>query len=108
MIRIGNHLRSVLTQEILAFYAEGRDVCLINTQGKEYPVEYTIEALKDLLNPKEFFRVNRSYLVSLTAISDVVVYSNRRLKLSLKNGVNKDIVVSREKVAEFKKWFEGL
>ena len=108
MIRIGNHLRSVLTKEILAFYAEGRDVCLINTAGKEYPVEYTIEALKDLLNPKEFFRVNRSYLVSLTAISDVVVYSNRRLKLTLKNVADKDIVVSREKVAEFKKWFEGL
>lgn len=107
LIRIGNHLRSILTNDISAFYAEGRDVCLINAEGKEYPVEYTIDTLKDLLDPKEFFRVNRSYLVSLNAIVDVVVYSNRRLKLSLKNSADHDIVVSREKVADFKQWFEG-
>ena len=107
MIRIGNHLRSVHTSEIFAFYAEGRDVCLINTEGKEYPVEYTIETLKDLVDPKEFFRVNRSFLVALKAISDVVVYTNRRLKLQVKNVHDKEIVVSREKVGDFKKWFEG-
>lgn len=107
LIRIGNHLRSVNISEVLAFYAEGRDVCLINTEGKEYPVEYTIESLKDLLDPKTFFRVNRSFLVALGAITDVVVYSNRRLKLQLRNNVDKEIVVSREKVADFKKWFEG-
>lgn len=107
LVRIGNHLRSVMTTDILGFYAEGRDVCIITNEGKEYPVEYTIESLKELLDPKEFFRVNRSYLVSLKAIADVVVYSNRRLKLSLRDANTRDIVVSREKVADFKKWFEG-
>ncbi len=107
LIRVGNHLRSILTTDILAFYAEGRDVCLINSEGKEYPVEYTVESLTELLDPKDFFRVNRSYLVALGAITDVVVYSNRRLKLSLGNQVSNEIVVSREKVADFKKWFEG-
>ncbi len=107
LVRIGNHLRSIMTEDILAFYAEGRDVCLITPEGKEYPVEYTIESLRELLDPKEFFRVNRSYLVSLKAISDVVVYSNRRLKLSLNNSRDREIVVSREKVGDFKRWFEG-
>jgi len=107
LVRIGNHLRSIMTHDILAFYAEGRDVCLITKEGKEYPVEYTIEALKDLLDAQEFFRVNRSHLVAFQAISDVVVYSNRRLKLTLKNAMDTEIVVSREKVAEFKRWFEG-
>ena len=108
LVRVGNHLRSVLTQDILAFYAEGRDVCLITSEGKEYPVEYTIESLKELLDPKKFFRVNRSFMVALEAITDVVVYSNRRLKLSLKKDIDKEIVVSREKVADFKLWFEGV
>ncbi|NKI32327.1 LytR/AlgR family response regulator transcription factor [Croceivirga thetidis] len=107
LIRIGNHLRSILTNDISAFYAEGRDVCLVTLEGKEYPVEYTIDTLKELLDPKDFFRVNRSYLVSLPAIVDVVVYSNRRLKLSLKNSFNREIIVSRERVADFKQWFEG-
>ena len=107
MIRIGNHLRAVLTTDIMAFHAEGRDVSLITHNGKEYPVEYTIEALTELLNPTKYFRVNRSFLVSLHAITDVVVYSNRRLKLSLSTALSQDIVVSREKVADFKRWFEG-
>lgn len=107
MVRIGNHLRSIRTEHILAFYAEGRDVCLITPEGKEYPVEYTIESLTELLDPKEFFRVNRSYLVALSAITDVVVYSNRRLKLTLKHSTINEIVVSRERVGEFKLWFEG-
>lgn len=107
LVRIGNHLKSVLTKDISAFYAEGRDVCLLNPEGKEFPVDYTIESLTELLDPKAFFRVNRSYLVSLDAIEDVVVYSNRRLKLYLKKSRNREIVVSREKVTDFKKWFEG-
>ena len=108
MIRIGNHLRSLPSSEIFGVYAEGRDVCLITAEGKEYPVEYTIESLTDLLDPKTFFRVKRCVLGALSAITDVVVYSIRRLKLQLKNFKGKDIVVSREKVGDFKKWFEGI
>ena len=66
-----------------------------------------MEALEKLLDPKQFFRVNRSFIVALSAIADVVVYSNRRLKLELHTKLGADIVVSREKVAEFKKWFGG-
>ena len=108
LVRIGNHIRSVMVEELIAFQAEGRDVSLINLEGKEYPVEYTIESLKEVLDPKHFFRVNRGTIVRLDAIQDVVVYSNRRLKLTLKKPTPAEIVVSREKVSEFKKWFGGL
>ena len=108
LIRIGNHIRSVLTQNILAFSAEGRDVSLINAEGKEYPIEYTIESLIELLDPKQFYRVNRGCIVALDAITDVMVFSNRRLKLQLKKEFGREIIVSREKVGEFKLWFEGI
>lgn len=108
LVRIGNHIRSVAVQDILAFRAEGRDVSLINKEGKEYPIDYTIESLMELLDAKKFFRVNRGIIVALEAITDVLVYSNRRLKLSLNRSLDRDIVVSREKVAEFKQWFGGF
>ncbi|MEM1336337.1 MAG: LytTR family DNA-binding domain-containing protein [Bacteroidota bacterium] len=107
LIRIGNHIRAVTREAILMFYAEGRDVSLLNTEGKSYPIDYTIEALLPILDPAHFFRVNRSCIVALDAIADVVVYSNRRLRLYLKQPFEKEIVVSREKVSDFKRWWEG-
>ena len=108
VVKTGNHLHSISTDQIEVFYAEGRDAYLINKDGKRYMIDYTLEALEEMIDPKHFFRVNRSFLINLNAIQDVLVYSNRRLKLALKPQLEKEIVVSREKVSEFKKWFEGL
>ncbi|TAI48849.1 LytR/AlgR family response regulator transcription factor [Flagellimonas allohymeniacidonis] len=108
LVQMGNHLNSISTESINVFYAEGRDAYLITADGKRYMIEYTLETLEELVNPKQFFRVNRSFLVHLNAITDVMVYSNRRLKLTLKCKMDKEVIVSREKVAEFKRWFEGL
>ncbi|MEM7381442.1 MAG: LytTR family DNA-binding domain-containing protein, partial [Bacteroidota bacterium] len=62
---------------------------------------------QELLDPRQFFRVNRGVIVNINAISDVVVYSNRRLKLTLTSKLDKEVIVSREKVSQFKQWFEG-
>ncbi len=105
LVKVGNHIKSIPTEEIMAFFADGRDVSLWLQNGKEYLIEYTLETLEELLDPKTFFRVNRSFIVSLRSIRDVMVYSNRRLKLSLDPAIKKEIVVSREKVGGFKKWF---
>ncbi len=107
LVKTGNHIKSISIAQIIAFQAEGRDVSLWTNKGKEYVIEYKLEALDDLLDPKLFFRVNRSFIVSLQSINDVIVYSNRRLKLTLDPDINTGIVVSREKVSSFKQWFEG-
>ncbi len=108
LVKTGNHIKSIRIEDIIAFQAEGRDVSLWTNKGKEYIIEYKLEALDDLLDPKLFFRVNRSFIVSLQSIDDVIVYSNRRLKLTLDPDINTGIVVSREKVSSFKQWFEGV
>ncbi|PRX54826.1 LytR/AlgR family response regulator transcription factor [Flagellimonas meridianipacifica] len=108
LVKMGNHLNSISTETIYIFYAEGRDAYLINHQGKRYMLDYTLETLEEMVNPKLFFRVNRSFLININAIEDVLVYSNRRLKLMLKSKLDPEIIVSREKVSNFKKWFEGL
>ncbi len=107
LVRLGNHIHSLTTDSITTFYAEGRDAYLKTSKGKTYIIEYKLESLEGLLDPKQFFRVNRSFIVNINAIDDVLVYSNRRLKLSLQQKIDKDIIVSREKVSEFKMWFEG-
>jgi len=107
LVKVGNHIRSISIDDVLVFKAEGRDVSLFNTDGKEYLIEYTLETLETLLEPKKFYRVNRSYIVPLSAIQNVTVYANRRLKLVLTTRLEDDLIVSREKVADFKNWFAG-
>ncbi|WP_282160789.1 LytR/AlgR family response regulator transcription factor [Ulvibacterium marinum] len=108
LVRIGNHIHSIPTESIGYFYAEGRDVYLKRTNGKKYLIEYTLESLEELLDPKKFLRTNRSFVVHINAIEDVVVYANRRLKLTLNPKTENELIVSREKVAQFKLWFEGI
>lgn len=107
LVQMGNHINSVATSEIAYFFAEGRDVFLVCANGRKYLIEFRLEVLEEILNPKDFYRINRSFVVGMESITDVIIYSNRRLKLSISPHVNKEVVVSREKVSDFKTWLSG-
>jgi two-component system LytT family response regulator len=107
MVKLGEHIRSITTDSINIFYAEGRDVFLVTNQGRKFIIDYTLEALEDIIDPKIFFRINRTFIVNINSIKDVIVYSNSRLKIILSQEFDKEIIVSREKVNEFKEWFDG-
>ena len=81
MVKVGEHIRSIPATQIVAFYAEGRHVYIYTDSQRRYIIDYKMEDLEDLLDPKLFFRANRSYIVYINAIQDVVVYSNSRLKV---------------------------
>ncbi len=107
MVKVGDHIRSITTDQVLLFFADGRDVYLVTQQGRKFIIDFTLEALDEVLDPSIFFRVNRTYIVNITFIQDVVMYSNSRLKISTQPAWDKEIIVSREKVGEFKNWFDG-
>jgi two-component system, LytTR family, response regulator len=107
MVKLGEHIRSITADNISLFYAEGRDVFLVTTQGRKFIIDYTLEALQDIIDPSLFYRLNRTFIVNINAIKDVIVYSNSRLKIMLNQEFDKEIIVSREKVNEFKAWFDG-
>lgn len=107
MVKLGEHIRSITSDEISFLFADGRDVYLITTQERKFIIDYTLEALDEILDPKIFYRVNRSYILNISAIQDVVVYSNSRLKITPHTKWERDIIVSRDKVNDFKQWFDG-
>jgi len=107
MVKLGEHIRSITTDQINLLYAEGRDVYLATNQGRKFIIDYTLESLEDLLDPKDCFRVNRTFVLNINSIKDVLVYSNSWLKINLIQEFDKEIMVSREKVNEFKDWFDG-
>ncbi|HEY9045674.1 MAG TPA: LytTR family DNA-binding domain-containing protein [Ohtaekwangia sp.] len=107
MVKVGEHIRSVTTDQIVVLYADGRDVYLVTSQQKKFIIDYTLESLESVLDPQLFFRLNRTFIVNINAIKDVLVYSNSRLKITLLQEFDKEIIVSREKVQDFKTWFDG-
>lgn len=107
MVKLGEHIRSITTDQISLLYADGRDVFMVTNQGRKFIIDYTLESLENMLDPKDFFRINRTFIVNINAIKDVLVYSNSRLKITITQDFNKEIIVSREKVNEFKSWFDG-
>jgi DNA-binding LytR/AlgR family response regulator len=105
MVKIGEHIRSVKSENILLFYAEGRTVFIITNKLKKYIIDFKLESLESSLDPELFFRANRSFILNINAIKDVLVYSNSRLKVLLNFDFEKEIIVSREKVGALKEWF---
>lgn len=107
MVKIGEHIKSVTTEQIDLFYAEGRNAFIVNKEGRRLIIDYKLETLEEMLDPKKFFRVNRTFIIEIDAIKDVLVYSNSRLKIILNQEFDREIIVSREKVNAFKTWFDG-
>ncbi len=107
MVKLGEHIRSFTTDEISLLFADGRDVYLVTNQDRKFIIDYTLEGLDEILDPKMFYRVNRSYILNISAIQDVIVYSNSRLKITPKVKWEREIIVSRDKVNDFKQWFDG-
>lgn len=107
MVKLGDHIKSITTDQISFLFADGRDVYLVTSQLRKFIIDYTLESLEEILDPRIFYRVNRSYIVNISAIQDVIVHSNSRLKITPNIKWEPEIVVSREKVNEFKEWFDG-
>ncbi|MCM4160649.1 response regulator transcription factor [Antarcticibacterium flavum] len=105
-VKIGQHLKMVPVEEIECFYSENKGTYIFTAEGRNYPLECSLENLAEELTPANFFRVNRKFYVNLNSIQDIVSYSNSRLKIKLNKYKEQEIIVAREKVKEFREWLE--
>ena len=103
-IKIGQHLRVVETDSAECFYSEQKATYLYTSDRKNYLLDETLEQLEDQLDPVKFFRVSRKFIIHVDAIEDIISYTNSRLQIKLKNYSEQEIIVSREKVKNFKNW----
>lgn len=108
LFKVGSHLRVIETGEVLYFYSFEKGTYARLKDGKDYLLDQSLELVESAIDPQQFFRINRKYLVSLPSIKDVISYSNSRLKLKVEHPLDDDFLVAREKVKEFKNWLEGV
>lgn len=106
LVKFGDKIQSVPVEQISYFYSEEKVTFLQTIEGKKYVIESTLEQTEAQINPSDFFRLNRKYLCSMKSIDGIFAYSNSRLKVKLVNCSDQDILISREKVSDFKSWLD--
>ena len=104
MIKTGENIISVKTGNISHFIFEDGIVILVTKTNNHYPVDFTLEQLESMLDPIEFFRINRKVVININAIQKTGTYFNSRLKINAPFLNDDDSVVSRERVPGFKEW----
>ncbi len=92
--------------ESIAYFYVANETTMLYTDGNLYPVQYSLEVLENMLDPKLFFRVNRQYLVNRSFIMEAEQYFARKLAVKLSVSVKENITVSKAKSAQFLLWLE--
>jgi two-component system LytT family response regulator len=106
MVRVGEHIRSVDVENILYFYSLQKGTYLHSSDRHNYVIDYTLGGLEEMLDPLLFHRINRRYLITHKAISDVVTHSSSKLKVKLVHSDDDEIFISRERMTSFKDWLD--
>lgn len=104
LVKHAQKLVSVEVTDIAYFYSDGRLNFFKTNDNRKFVVDYTMDELADMLSPEQFFRISRAFYVSINCIERIDDYFGNRLILGLKPAVDKEALVSREKVTDFKKW----
>lgn len=104
LVRQGQRMLSVEVGDIAYFYTDERYSFFAMHSGQKFLVDYTLDELADALDPSRFFRINRGVLVTHQAVEQMQPYFGNRLALSLRPVFDKEALVSRERVSDFKQW----
>jgi DNA-binding LytR/AlgR family response regulator len=104
LVKHAQKLVSVEIEEIAYFYSDGRLNFFKTYDNRKFVVDYTMDELEEMLDPQRYFRISRSFYVSINSIDQIHDYFGNRLILHLKPAVDKEAIVSREKVTDFKVW----
>lgn len=106
MVRAGDKIKSVPLEEILAFYSLEKSTYLHTLAHRNYSIDYSIDQLEGMLNPETCFRINRRFIVTIAACSNIVAWSNSRLRIKIEGLDDEEIIVARERVQDFKGWLD--
>ena len=105
-IKIGQHIKIINLDAVECFYSENKSTYIHTLDNRNYLLDNSLEHWQEQLNPEQFFRVNRTFIVHINSIKDITAYSNSRLKLILNSYIETEIIMSRERVKDFKSWLD--
>jgi DNA-binding LytR/AlgR family response regulator len=104
MIKQGQRLFSIGIQDVAYVFSRNKMSFLKTRDGQEWLLDYTMDELAQMLEPRRFFRLNRQVITELRAVDKAHVYFNGKLKITLSPAFDEEVIVSREKAGDFKQW----
>lgn len=105
LVKINNTLKTVEMDEIAYFYSEDKVTFIKLKNDKILPIDYSLKKLEEILDPQEFYRINRKYIIQVSAIKKMYYSSKSKVMLHLEPTMeNEQISVAIEKLGKFKSW----
>ncbi|MEO9850375.1 MAG: LytTR family DNA-binding domain-containing protein [Reichenbachiella sp.] len=104
MVKSGRGFISLDVQEVAYICSEHKLNLLVTHVGKKYVVDYTLDQMISMLDPKNFIKVNRNYIVSHKCIVKVEPYFNNRMLVIVNPSCKNDLLVSRNYLPDFRRW----
>ncbi len=105
--RFGGLLKTINIRDAAYFFTENKITYVCTKQKNKFAVDETLEELEDILNPKQFFRINRQFIIGIDSIEKMIVVSKSRVKLFLNPPSEYETIASTDRSSEFRKWLSG-
>lgn len=106
LIKIGEQFQNINISEVAYIHYQDGSCTLHTKDSRKLPIDFSLEQLEDILNPMDFFRINRQFLVKAEVINEIHTYLNSRLLLKLIPEFETEVIISRDRVSDFKKWMD--
>jgi len=103
-VKIGQQIKVIDVTDIECLYSENKGTYIHTSDNRDYLIDSSLEVVEAELNPNDFFRISRKYIIPLQSVKEIQVYSNSRLKISLPTYKEDEVIVARERVTDFKNW----
>lgn len=107
LIKVGQQIKVVELNDAAYFYTQDKITFLITKEGKRYPIDYSLEKVEEMSNNNHFFRINRQFIISIFAISEMQSWSKSRVRIILNPPNITETIVSTTRSPLFKKWLTG-
>ena len=106
-VKTGEKIVIIPVEEIAYCYSKDKSTYAVNKNGSQRLLDYSLDTMQEMLDPKHFFRISRSYIVSINAIENISKYLSTRLKLQLVPHTDDEVVVSRSRTSDFLEWLDN-
>ena len=104
VVRYGEHIKTIDIEEVVYLYTEDKATFLCTKDARRFVIDFNMDTLETILDPKAFFRINRQYIISINSIAEMFSYSKSRVLIKLSPAAKHETIVSTERSADFKLW----
>ena len=107
IVKTGEKIIIIPVEDIAYCFSEDKSTYAVNRNGTRRLLDYSLDMVQEMLDPKLFFRISRSYIVSINAIENISKHLGTRLKIQLNPPSEDEVVVSRSRTSDFLEWLDN-